>query len=585
MNATEYLARLREDFGFFLWNIWEIKGYNRPEIAPLSEVEIDMGLFAAQYRAPNSEPHDMRLIGIGGTRGVGKTYIVTAGLTTWRLLRDPNREVLIVSKSQDAAVKTVRLVREWIKTVAFLKHLTPGDSELDNALRFNVAGRTVASRQPSVTAVGIGGQTEGNRAHTIIADDIETLDNSITVEARDSLRVKAEEFVHILYPSKSQNIGDPYEIIYVQTPKHEETVLVDLQSRGFAVRGYPIAYPRPDQKVIRLAPMLQERLDSGQVSPEDPVFPHRFNKEEILKRQSAGRLSYERECMLIADMAEKARFPLRLSDLIVMDVPPVKGPCTVMYGTTTNTGSTRIAMQSIAFDGDHIYGPALVDTTLIPYLSTKAALDPAGRGTDKTGLAIASQVSGLIFVHEVLGLEGGFDVEKLDYIVTMLKRYGVTHLVYESNNDDYGMIGNAIQQALHRHADDTWVCSLEALHNTGQKELRIINTLEPVMSDHRMVMNTKCIRLSEGDNELELQYQLTHITKDRKSLREDGKVDALEMVVRAHQGAVSRSTHAATLDSLKREYASLLNRETEWWDKKLGTRRTKKVNAFRRALR
>ena len=38
----------------------------------------------------------------------------------------------------------------------------------------------------------------------------------------------------------------------------------------------------------------------------------------------------------------------------------------------------------------------------------------------------------------------------------MLKRYGVTHLVYESNNDDYGMIGNAIQQALHGHADDTW---------------------------------------------------------------------------------------------------------------------------------
>ena len=55
------------------------------------------------------------------------------------------------------------------------------------------------------------------------------------------------------------------------------------------------------------------------------------------------------------------------------------------------------------------------------------------------------------------------------------------------------------------------------------------------------------------------------------------------MVVRAHRGAVSRSTHAATLDSLKREYASLLNRETEWWDKKLGTRRTKKVSAFRRA--
>ena len=118
----------------------------------------------------------MRLIGIGGTCGVSKTYIVTAGLTTWRLLRpqprSADRQQVAGRCGQDRPAGAW-----WIGTVAFLKHLTPGDSK--QRLRFNVAGRTVASRQPSVTAVGIGGQTEGNRAHTIIADDIETLDNSI----------------------------------------------------------------------------------------------------------------------------------------------------------------------------------------------------------------------------------------------------------------------------------------------------------------------------------------------------------------------------------------------------------------------
>ena len=95
--------------------------------------------------------------------------------------------------------------------------------------------------------------------------------------------------------------------------------------------------------------------------------------------------------MLIADMARRPASRSRLSDLIVMDVPPVKGPCTVMYGTTTNTGSTCIAMQSIAFDGDHIYGPALV---LIPRSSPTCLQRPlsirlGGYGQDGVGYCIA----------------------------------------------------------------------------------------------------------------------------------------------------------------------------------------------------
>lgn len=580
MNTEEYLRRLRTDFGFFLWNVWEVKGYNKPHIAPLSEVEIDLAEFGANYRKPGSLPWDRRLIGIGGTRGLGKTYLMGVGFPCWRLLRDPNREILIISKSSDHAKKTVRLIREWVRTVPFLQHLEPRDGVLDNAFSFSVSGKTLASRQASVTAVGIGGQTEGNRAHTIIADDIETLDNSVTVEARDSLRLKAEEFVHILYPAKEANVGDPPEIVYVQTPKHEETVLLDLQTRGFSVRGYPVAYPRPEQKVINLAPMLADRLKAGVVQPGDPVFPLRFNKEKILQDQSASRLSFERECMLIADMAEKARFPLRLSDLIVMDVPPIKGPVTVMYAQSNNAGSTRLSMQSIAFDGDHIYGPSVVDTTLIPYAATKAAIDPAGRGTDKTGLCIASQLSGLIFVHECLGLEGGFSEEKLDEMMKLCHRYGVTHLLYEGNNDDYDFVGNSIQQAIRRIPD--WLVSVDKVHNTAQKELRIIETLEPVMSQHRLVMNKNTLKLNEPDNAIELQYQLTRLTKERKSLSEDGKIDALAMVVRAHEGGVSRPKDVTTLDHLRREYERLVKAETDWWDKRLGTKRAKVVNAFRR---
>lgn len=83
-------------------------------------------------------------------------------------------------------------------------------------------------------------------------------------------------------------------------------------------------------------------------------------------------------------------------------------------------------------------------------------------------------------------------------------------------------------------------CTVEEIHHSGQKEKRIIDTLEPVMNQHRLVVDRKVILLDHsvaqehyGDRASQYQafYQLSRITKDRGSLLHDDRVEALAMMV------------------------------------------------------
>jgi len=79
----------------------------------------------------------------------------------------------------------------------------------------------------------------------------------------------------------------------------------------------------------------------------------------------------------------------------------------------------------------------------------------------------------------------------------------------------------------------------EVRHNT-QKEKRIIDTLEPVMNQHRLVVNqsliTKDFRSTdhlptEEALSYQLFYQMTRITRQRGALIRDDRLDAVAMAV------------------------------------------------------
>jgi len=79
---------------------------------------------------------------------------------------------------------------------------------------------------------------------------------------------------------------------------------------------------------------------------------------------------------------------------------------------------------------------------------------------------------------------------------------------------------------------------IEEIRNNIQKEKRIIDSLEPLMNQHRLVFDYSAIKkdiefgLSEPKNiYYSLIYQMTHITKDRGALVHDDRLDALTLGV------------------------------------------------------
>ena len=68
-------------------------------------------------------------------------------------------------------------------------------------------------------------------------------------------------------------------------------------------------------------------------------------------------------------------------------------------------------------------------------------------------------------------------------------------------------------------------------NHSKQKELRIIDTLEPLLNQHRLVISPQLIRqdFDTNDANYQLFHQITRITKDRGSLRNDDRIDVLSI--------------------------------------------------------
>ena len=104
----------------------------------------------------------------------------------------------------------------------------------------------------------------------------------------------------------------------------------------------------------------------------------------------------------------------------------------------------------------------------------------------------------------------------------------VNMIIVESNFGD-GMFTQLLKPVVQRY----YPCTIEEVNHTKQKELRTIDTLEPVMNQHRLIVSPQMIRedFDTKDPNYQLFYQMTRITKDRGSLRNDDRLDVLSIAV------------------------------------------------------
>ena len=502
-----------KDFRNFLFLVWKQLALPEP-----TKVQYDI----AEYLQTSGK----RSI-IQAFRGVGKSYI-TSAYVVWRLMLDPDLKIMVVSASKERADAFSMFTQRLIMEMPLLAHLIPDKDQLWSRIAFNVNG-AMASHSPSVKSVGITGQLTGSRADLIIADDIEVPNNSQTQQMREKLTTLVTEFDAVLKPL------DTSKIIYLGTPQTEESLYDALQDKGYITRIWPSRYPRPDQVNRygdRIAPTLMDELIANDKLEWQPTDPMRFDEEDLLERElSYGRSGYALQFQLDTSLSDADRHPLKLKDLIVMSVDISKAPEKPIHGTLSHLEVKDV--PNLGMRGDRFYEPFKLTGDWVDYSGSVMAIDPSGRGSDETSYCVLKMLNGFLYCPDAGGVDGGYSGQTLESLVDIAKRNQVNYVLVESNFGD-GMFSELIKP----YFTKAYPVTLEEVRHSKQKELRIIDTLEPVMNQHRLVFDKDVIQkdydsIQKYPNDIaqrySLFYQMTRITKDRGALAHDDRLDALAM--------------------------------------------------------
>lgn len=514
MKFTALPAQLR-DFRSFLWLVW--KHLQLPEPTPI------------QYDIANYLQYGPKRKIIEGFRGVGKSWI-TSAYVLHQLRIDPQQNFLVISasksRSDDFSTFTLRLIKE----MPILECLIPSLEQRESKIAFDV-GPALADHAPSVKSVGIFGQLTGTRADEIIADDVEVPNNTQTQQAREKLAETVKEFDSIIKPGG--------RITYLGTPQSIESLYNTLAERGYAPRIWPVRYPdlTKMQGVYgeKLAPMIVEAVESDPACVNLSTDPLRFSDTDLMEREiSYGRSGFQLQFMLDTSLSDADRYPLKLSDLAILACATDRAPERLAWASSPDL--IIQGLPCVGLNGDRYYRPMWIDDHWSEYTGSVMAIDPSGRGKDETGYAVAKMLNGYIFIPEAGGLQGGYEPKTLEKLVDIAKRNKVNQIVVEKNFGD-GMFTELLKPYLKKVG---YPVAIDEVSHSKQKELRIIDTLEPVMNQHRLVIDPKVVERDietskvyalEQQLKYQMMYQMSHLTRDRGSLGHDDRLDALAMAV------------------------------------------------------
>ena len=504
------IAKAQKHFWAFVYIVW--KSIGLPDPTP---IQVDI----AQYL---QNPPSDRIV-IQGFRGVAKSFL-TCAYAVWRLWSNRDLKVLIISASRDRADDNARFVKSIIRTIPFLADMKADKTQLDTQNIFNVGGAQ-ADISPSVKSVGITGQITGTRADLLISDDVEVPKNSGTQLQRDKLSEAVKEYDAILKPGG--------QIIYLGTPQNEASLYNTLQKRGYSTRIWTVLYPESEAELLSyggsLAPFITERYYSD---PEkyagQPTDPKRFDDIEIEKRRlSYGRAGFALQFMLNTNLSDYEKYPLKVSDLIIDSLDPHE---TSTKWAWANGSAQRLGdIPCVAMNGDMYYAPLSRSPETQPYTGTVMAIDPAGRGSDESAYAVVKALNGYLFLMDVGGFTEGYSDLALTQMAQLAKFWQVNEVIVEANFGDgmFTKIMSPIFAKIHP-------CAITEVKHTKQKELRIIDTLEPILMRHKLIVNQSVIesdyRRYEQGQAYSLIYQMTRICRDKNAIAHDDRLDAVTMV-------------------------------------------------------
>jgi hypothetical protein len=491
---------------------------------------------------------------IQGFRGVGKSWI-TGAFVLWTLFNDPEKKIMIVSASKERSDNMSIFLQKLIIETPWLLHLKPKD---DNSRwsRVSFDVNCAPHQAPSVKSVGITGQLTGSRADLIIADDVEVPSNSLTEMMREKLLQLVTEFESILTPKESSRI------LYLGTPQTIFTIYRTLAQRGYRPMVWPARYPRDMTRYEGLlAPELQEDIERG-AKVWAPTDPDRFDEEDLLARESRmGRSNFMLQFMLDTSLSDAEKFPLKFTDLIVTSVNPTHAPDNIIW--CSDPRNILKELPCVGLPGDRFYSPMQIQGEWTPYTETICFVDPSGRGSDETAAAFLSQKNGFLYLHEIFASKDGYSDTTLLDILRRCKKYKAHKIIVESNFGD-GIVAELFKK--HIQQSKLSIAVDEERANV-RKEDRIIDALEPVMNQHRLVIDQQIVQWDFESNPdaapedrmtYMLFYQMSRMCREKGAVKHDDRLDALAGAVKYYTDCLSISAYETVKARKQEDFIDLL---------------------------
>lgn len=541
-EQSNTLELLRTDLKFFVAAIWNQLGLPAPTRAQLAICDyIQYGPKRLQIQA---------------FRGCGKSWLAGA-FVLWTLFNNPEKKILILSASKERADNQSIWLQKLIIETPWLKHLQPtNDNARWSRISFDV--NCSPHQAPSVKSVGIGGQLTGSRADIILADDVEVPNNSMTEMMREKLLQLCTEAESILTPKNDSRI------LYLGTPQTTFTIYRRLAERNYRPFVWPARYPRKDklsQYENLLAPQIVEDIEMG-AEEWTPTDPDRFQGDDLLEREAAmGRSNFMLQFMLDTTLSDAEKFPLKFSDLIITSVNPTQAPDAVVW--CSDPRNVLKDLPTVGLPGDYFYSPMQLQGDWSPYTETICSVDPSGRGSDETAATYISQKNGFLYVHEVRAYRDGYSDNTLLDILRGCKRYNVTKLLIETNFGD-GIVAELFKKHLQQTKQ---AIDVEEVRANVRKEDRIIDALEPVMNQHRLIIDKAVVEWDYASNKdaapeerllYMLFYQMSRMCREKGAVKHDDRLDSLAQGVKYFTDAMSISAYEAVKSRRQEDWQDLL---------------------------
>lgn len=522
----------------------------------------------ADFISDESEQYIM----VQAQRSQAKTTII-AIYAVWKLIHNTKTRILIVSAGADVAQEianwAIQIIREWPILECMRPDKTHGDRTSTKAFDIHWQLK-YTEKSPSIACIGVTANMQGRRADILVADDIESSKNGLTETQRSKLVELTKDFTSIC----TGQVGMPPRIIYAGTPQSIDSIYNDLPARGYKVRIWTGRYPTVEEMPRyegKLAPLLMQRiavdpslqsgggLDGKRGQVTDRVLPALSEKMLCMKELDQGPEYFQLQHMLDTTLTDAGRYPLRLRDIVVMDVPKDKAPGAVSWLPNPKLRFKEETLTSRYRVKPEMYVPFSTSQHLAEYELKVVHVDPSGDGADELSVTAGYLINGYIMIPEILALQGGHSDLNMRLIAEFILRHKPNVVEVESNSGHgaFGKLLSPVIAAVYRDAgvdnppvpEDRW--------ESKQKEIRICDTLSPVLARHRLIISPDVIEydwesiqkypVQERQN-YSLLHQIARIMRVKDALVHDDRLDSLHAVVRRCMNNMNVDEHQRILE-------------------------------------